>query len=217
MGVNQWRALDRWPPPAVDSRWHLRAGGGLSPQPPDADEPADSFRHNPADPVPTCGGALLLTSDFPAGPFDQSAVESRSDVLVYTSEPLTNPVEVIGRVRASIVAASTAPGADWVVRLCDVDPAGVSRNLVDGVLRVETDAGPASHEIDLWSTAHVFLPGHRIRVQVTSSNFPRWDRNLGGTRGSADPDAGSAGQSVHHDAVRCSWVSMPVTRTSAGG
>jgi uncharacterized protein len=210
MGVNEWRGMDSWPPPAVGTAWYLRTDGVLSTTPPGPDEAADTYRHDPADPVPTCGGHLLLTPDFPPGPLDQATVESRPDVLVHTGPVLTEPLEVIGRVRVHLVAASTAPSTDWVARLCDVDADGVSRTLADGVLRVEqADAGPREHVIDLWSTAHVFRPGHRLRLQIASSSFPRWDPNPG-----TEAPARIAVQTVHHDAARPSRIVLPVT--SAG-
>jgi predicted acyl esterase len=203
MGVNQWRRLDEWPPAAKETSWYLRADGCLSVRPPGAHEPPDTFSFDPADPVPTLGGAILLTPDFPAGPLDQREIEDRPDVLVYTGEPLSVPLEVVGRVRVHVVAVSSAPSTDWVARLCDVDADGVSVNIVDGVLRVDdADPCPREHVIDLWSTAHVFLPGHRVRVQITSSSFPRWDRNLRGE------------QTIYHDAARPSRIVLPLTADS---
>lgn len=213
MGANQWRRFQAWPPESVDVPWYLRTGGRLSPDAPEPDSPPDAFRHDPSNPVPTCGGALLMAPEFPAGPHDQQHVEDRDDVLVYTSEPLRAPFEVIGRVRVRLVAESTASSTDWVARLCDVDTDGVSRNITDGILRTHQahrSNADTGHEhpgreyvIDLWSTAHVFLPGHRIRVQIASSCFPRWDRNLV-----------RADQSVHHDAARPSRVVLPVVRAN---
>lgn len=198
MGTGEWRTMPRWPPPATPAAWYLRSGGGLTEAPPPAGEPVRSLRYDAADPVPAHGGPLLMTADFPAGPVDQARVERRSDVLTYTSPPLDRPVEVIGRVTASIVASSDAAAADWVVRLCDVAPDGVSRNLTDGILRDHELTG--EHAVDLWSTAHTFLPGHRIRVQVTSSCFPRWAPN---------PHApGTVWRNVHPG----SRVLLPVTR-----
>jgi putative CocE/NonD family hydrolase len=214
MGANEWRRFPAWPPDAVDVAWYLRSDAMLSPDPPPSDSPPDTFHHDPGDPVPTLGGALLLTPQFPAGPCDQRPVERRDDVLVYTSEPMRTPLEVIGRIKVHLVAASTASSTDWVARLCDVDGDGVSRNITDGVLRTphaHADAAgrgrPTEYVIDLWSTAHVFLPGHRIRVQLASSCFPRWDRNL------ALP---VARQSVYHDIARPSRIILPVRPATAG-
>jgi putative CocE/NonD family hydrolase len=200
MGVNRWRSLATWPPESVEVPWYLHEGGGLCPEPPASSCPPDVFIHDPNDPVPTLGGALLLPPDYPAGPVDQRNVETRDDVLVYTSAPLRAPLEVIGRVRLHVEADSTATCADWVARLCDVDTEGVSRNLADGIVRI-TQPQPGEIIVDLWSTAHVFLPGHRIRVQIASSSFPRWDRNVCGP---------IAHQSIYHDTARPSRIVLPV-------
>jgi predicted acyl esterase len=194
--VNGWRTFPSWPPPSVDVPWYLHAGGGLSLDPSTPDSPPDGYHHDPRDPVPTCGGALLMAPEFPAGAYDQRPIEERADVLVYTSAPLRVPLEVIGRVTVHLVASSTAASADWVARLCDVDTGGVSRNLTDGIVRSQR---ATEHVIDLWSTAHVFRPGHRVRLQLASSCFPRWDRNDTGAR-----------QTVYHDAARPSRLVLPV-------
>ncbi|MFK3979294.1 CocE/NonD family hydrolase [Micromonospora sp. NPDC050397] len=210
-GINRWRHEPTWPlARAVDTPLHLGAGGRLRAEPPGPDEAPDTFRYDPTDPVRTHGGQILMASEYPPGPFDQHRVERRPDVLVYTGEPLDADLEVTGRVRMVLVAASSAPSADWVARLCDVDPDGVSRNLTDGIVRVRVAPGqPAEHEIDLWSIAHVFRRGHRLRVQVTSSNFPRWDRNV--DTGATDAEGlAVADQTVHHDAARPSRIILPV-------
>jgi len=116
---------------------------------------------------------------------------------------LLTPLEVIGRITVHLYAESTAPSTDWVARLCDVDAVGVSRNINDGVVRT-TQNGQTT--IDLWSTAYVFRLGHRIRVQIASSCFPRWDRN---------PAAASAYQVVYHDAARPSRIILPRVRPSS--
>ena len=195
MGANEWRRYGAWPPEHENSTWFLHERGVLSLETPTPGSPPDTFDHDPHTPVPTHGGALLLPPEFPAGPVDQKRVEERDDVLVYTSDPLREPLNVIGRVSLHLFAHSTAPTADWVARLCDVDSAGVSRNITDGVARI-SEAGEFT--IDLWSTAHVFRPGHRIRVQITGSCFPRWDRNLIAAR-----------QSVCHDPTRPSRLVLP--------
>ena len=213
MGTNTWRDENEWPlARAVETPWFLRADGRLSRSAPGADEDHDTYVNDPNDPVPTRGGAMVMSVDFPAGPFDQAAVEQRPDVLVYTSEPLGHDLEVTGPVRVTLYAATDGPSTDWVVRLCDVDARGVSRNITDGVLRVNASPDTVGeHEIDLWSTSNVFRAGHRLRVQVTSSNFPRWDRN---------PNTGEppqtatilrpARQRIFHDASRASSIALPV-------
>lgn len=215
MGDNRWRRFPSWPPESIGVPWYLHDGGRLSVQAPAAESPPDVYGHDPHRPVPTRGGALLMTAGFPAGPFDQRPIEARDDVLVYTSAALDGALEVIGRVRVHLIADSTAGGTDWVARLCDVDTEGVSRNITDGVVRTggapatgdatgESEGKPREIEVDLWSTAHVFLPGHRIRLQIASSCFPRWDRNFGA------PGTRRARQRVHHDAAAPSRLVLPV-------
>lgn len=213
MGANRWRDEDAWPlARAVDTDFHLRAHGGLTREAPAPDEAADGYVYDPADPVPTHGGALLMASDFRQGPLDQARVERRPDVLVYTTGPLADDLEVTGRVSVRLFASSDAPSTDWVARLCDVDADGISRNVTDGVVRVSATPGEvAEHVVDLWSTSIVFRAGHRIRVQVTSSNFPRWDRNPNtGESSRTATTFRPARQSVHHDAARPSRIVLPV-------
>ncbi|MFF4028778.1 CocE/NonD family hydrolase [Streptomyces sviceus] len=214
MGVNQWREETEWPPSrAVDTDLHLRADGRLTPEPPSTAEQPDEFTYDPMNPVPTTGGAIALSDEFRPGPLDQTAVEARKDVLVFTTEPLTEDVEVTGRVRAVLFAATDGPSTDWVTRLCDVDESGVSRNVTDGIVRVRaaTPGEPAEHVVDLWSTSIVFRAGHRIRLQVTSSNFPRWDRNLNtGEPEESAITARVAQQQIFHDPDQPSRIVLPV-------
>jgi putative CocE/NonD family hydrolase len=213
MGSNQWREEQEWPlARAVDTSLFLHADARLSFDTPAADEAPDTFIYNPEEPVPTTGGALSMSPEFRPGPVDQAAVEARADVLVYSTEPLVADLEVTGRILAELTVATDAPTTDWVVRVCDVDPLGVSRNIVDGIIRATASPGEFTKQVvDLWSTSHVFRAGHRIRVQVTSSNFPRWDRNLN-TEEPPDgrPHWKPASQQVAHDANRLSRIVLPV-------
>jgi putative CocE/NonD family hydrolase len=211
MGRNEWRDEATWPlARARDERWQLNADGGLSPAAPASEAEPSAFVYDPADPVPTLGGQVEMSPSFPNGPFDQAPVEARADVLVFTSEPLDRDLEVTGRVRVVLHAESSAPSTDWVARLCDVHPDGRSFNLLDGIVRLDAGADTLQRvEIDLWSTSNVFLAGHRLRVHVTSSSFPRWDRNLN-TGDQSDPRFQTARQRVHHDAEHPSWIELPV-------
>ena len=157
-----------------------------------------------------------MSNEFRPGPLDQAPVESRPDVLVYTTEPLTQDLEVTGGVRAVLHVATGAPSTDWVVRLCDVDRPGTSRNIVDGIVR---SAAPpdefTAQEVDLWSTSYVFRAGHRIRVQVTSSNFPRWARNFNTGESIEDgTEMRMAQQQVAHDTARPSHIILPESRAN---
>jgi uncharacterized protein len=203
MGRNVWRDESSWPL-AREKResWFLHPDGSLSPSVPSSDAAESQFHYDPSNPVPTRGGSHLMSPEFPAGPLEQSRVEERADVLVFTSAPLDRDLEVSGRIKAVLHAESSAPATDWVVRLCDVHPDGRSFNLCDGILRAGNAAGERHrYEIDLWSTSNVFLAGHRLRVQVTSSCFPRWDR---------PKHRQIARQRVHHDASRPSYIDVPV-------
>lgn len=225
MGVNRWRDLPDWPPPAEDTRFFLRAGGRLSREAP-RDEAPDVYDYDPADPAPTVGGALLMTAEFPSGPWDQRELESRDDVLTFTSDPLEADLEVTGNVRLELWAVSSASDTDFVGRLVDVLPDGTAYNLTDGIIRARhrcAGAGePATllepgrayrYVIDLWATSNVFLAGHRIRLQVTSSCFPRWDRNPNtGHHFGADAEIAVAHQQVLHDAEHASHLVLPIVR-----
>ncbi|MEV1157831.1 CocE/NonD family hydrolase [Micromonospora chokoriensis] len=177
-----WRDLPDWPPPAVETAWHLHPGGELAVRPPVASTP-DEFRYDPADPTPSVGGPLLVAQR--AGPVDNRHVEARPDVLTYTSAPLTGPVEVIGPVRAEIHVRAELPHLDVFVRLCDVDRRGRSWNVCDGLVRVTPERSPADPDgvlrvpVSLWPTAYRFAAGHRLRVQVSGGAHPRWARNPG--------------------------------------
>jgi putative CocE/NonD family hydrolase len=224
MGANVWRAEPAWPlARAADTPYYLRAGGLLSPEGPGAEAP-DGFTYDPADPVPTRGGALLMPPEYPPGPFDQRPLEARPDVLVYSTPPLERATEVTGPVRVRLWAASSAPDTDFVARLTDVYPDGRSINLADGIVRARyrafgSGAPPSliepgrayAYGLDLWATSNVFAAGHRIRLQVTSSCFPRWDRNPNtGHAFGADAELRVARQEVLHDREHPSHVVLPL-------
>ena len=234
MGENAWRDQTDWPPSrARDTLFYLHSGGrantlagdgSLSAAPP-ATEPADHYLYDPRDPVPTRGGALCCwQGSVPGGAFDQRAVEARPDVLVYTTAPLTEPLEVIGPVTMKLWAASSAPDTDFTAKLVDVEPSGYARNLTDGIIRARYRASRShatpiepgrvyEYTIDLWATANVFKAGHRIRLEVSSSNFPRFDRNPNtGHPLGEDAELRPALQTVLHDATHPSHVVLPVLR-----
>jgi putative CocE/NonD family hydrolase len=208
MGRNEWREAECWPPPGTRiERQFLQADGGLGREP---DRPGAnlSFIHDPADPVPTIGGQTVMNGRHPDGPRDQRGIEGRPDVLVFTSGPLEHELAVVGPVRVVLHGESSAISADWVARLCDVHPDGRSVNLCDGILRVDQGADSSgAHEIDLWSTANVFLPGHRLRVHVAASSFPRWERNLGDGEQAAT-QMNRARQTISLDAGHPSYIEL---------
>jgi uncharacterized protein len=180
-GAREWREMATWPPDGqTPQRWYLGPDGTLSPKEPPDGTPA-TFRYDPADPTPSVGGAILALN---AGVRDNRAVEQRPDVLVFTSEPLGEPIEVIGDVTAELHVTRDNPNADLFVRLCDVDPPGDaksrSRNVCDGIVRL-TDADPLSGtvRVSLIGAAHRFGRGHRLRLQVAGGAHPRFARNPG--------------------------------------
>ena len=229
MGVNKWRDEQKWPLERTQyTPWYfhskgsantLKGDGTLSAEKPSS-EPSDKFEYDPNDPVPTAGGCNLM--GCPAGPYDQSEVEKRNDVLVFTGEELKNQVEVTGPVKVILYAASTASDTDWTAKLVDVHPDGRAFNLCDGILRAryrESRENPSlikpdrvyRYEVDLWVTSNAFLPGHRIRVEISSSNFPRFDRNPN----TGEPFGSSARlvkatQTVLHDAEHPSHILLPI-------
>jgi putative CocE/NonD family hydrolase len=225
MGANVWRDEQEWPlARAVPTPYFLHAGGALGPQAPSGSSAPDRFVYDPSDPVPTHGGALLMSPEYLAGPRDQRSIEARDDVLTFTSEPLDQDLEVTGPIRVSLWACSSALDTDFVARLVDVYPDGRAYNLTDGILRARYRNGfsgevflepgvPQRFDIDLWATSNVFRAGHRVRLQITSSNFPRWDRNPNtghafGTDGVAD--LRRAEQTILHDADHPSHVVLPL-------
>ncbi|MGH2497518.1 MAG: CocE/NonD family hydrolase [Ktedonobacteraceae bacterium] len=236
MGANVWRDEQEWPlARAVDTRYYLHSNdranslhgnGYLTTDKPDSHEPAsDRYEYDPANPVITHGGALLMTPEYAPGPYDQRATESRQDVLVYTSGELKEDLEVTGPVTVHLWAISSASDTDFVARLVDVHPDGYAQNLTDGIIRARyrnfqrgeslpslIEPGKAyEYEIDLWATSNVFKAGHRIRLDVTSSNFPRWDRNPNtGHDFGVDTETAVARQTILHDPEHASYVVLPV-------
>jgi putative CocE/NonD family hydrolase len=228
MGENVWRDENEWPLARTQYRpyyFHSQGqansrdgDGSLSPVAP-GDEPADRFVYDPDDPVPSRGGNTLI---IPVGVQDQRAVEARRDVLVYTSEPLTAPLEITGPVTVELYAASSAPDTDFTAKLVDVRPDGYAQNLADGIMRARYRTSRTfpillspgevyRFTIDLWATSHVVFAGHRLRVDISSSNFPRFDRNLNTGADQATSSAWQAAeQTIFHDQRYPSHILLPV-------
>jgi uncharacterized protein len=236
MGANRWEDFGSWPPEGVvQTDYYLGSGGtansisgdGVLAEEPPEREPPDVFTYDPLFPVPSAGGhSCCFPIIAPMGPADQSPVEVLNGVLVYTSPPLRGDLTVVGRVTATLHAATTAPDTDFTVKLCDVSPEGRSVNVQEGIVRaryrnsasraerVEPDE-VYEYRIELGPTAYVFGAGHRLRVQVSSSDFPQWDRNLntGGELGAEGAAAARvATQTVLHDANHPSRITLPVLR-----
>jgi putative CocE/NonD family hydrolase len=225
MGINQWRDEDEWPlARARNLRFYLGPNGQLGSKP-DYHAAPDTFVYDPHNPVPTTGGAVCCDPRvFPWGPLDQRVVEKRRDVLVYSTDPLTSPTEVTGPVKVVLWVSSTAPDTDFTAKLVDVLPDGTARNLTDGILRMRyrdsleapklmTPGEVYKVTVDVGVTSNVFLAGHRIRVEISSSNFPRFDRNpnTGGLVADASTrDERKAAQTVYHEHERYSYALLPV-------
>jgi uncharacterized protein len=233
MGDNQWRDEASWPlDRAKETRYFLSSGGNANSSAGDGvlttteggSPAADSFTYDPANPVPTIGGPLCCDSMHMArGPRDQADLEKRSDVLIYSTPPLNEDVEVTGPVVLDLFAKSSAVDTDFTAKLVDVWPTGFAQNLTEGILRARfrksTEGEPTpitpgevyEYRIDLWSTSNVFRKGHRIRLEVSSSNFPRFDRNLNTGKDSATSGVFvKARNTVVHDAAHRSALLLPV-------
>jgi hypothetical protein len=232
MGENKWRDEDSWPlERAKETRYFLHSDGkansasgdGALSQAAARTEAADSYVYDPVNPVPTVGGPLCCDGAHLApGPRDQKDVESRADVLVYSTPPLEQDVEVTGPVTLDLFAKSSAVDTDFTAKLVDVGQDGFAKNLTEGILRAvyresTAEAKPLApgkvyeYKIDLWATSNVFQKGHRIRLEVSSSNFPRFDRNLNtGKNASTDASFVKATNIVLHDAAHPSALVLPV-------
>jgi uncharacterized protein len=213
-GTSEWRDLPAWPPPAQPQTWHLHPAGRLHPAPPEPSEP-DSYTYDPADPTPSVGGPADHRGDPQP---DNRALESRPDVLTYTSAALDHDLEVIGEVTADLFVRSSRGHTDFFARLCDVRPDGRSVNICDAILRL-TPAHPASGadgtiraRISLWPTAHRFPAGHRLRLQVSSGAHPRYARNTGTGEPPVTATALTAAhQHIYHDPGHPSAIVLPVS------
>lgn len=231
LGADRWRELSVWPPaskprtlflsaaaPALEKKPGHARGGSLQPQPPSAEEAPEVYIYDPHNPTPAVGGAMM---NLQAGPRDNRLLERRPDVLIYTSEPLTADLEVMGVPRLTLFVRSNRAHTDFFARLCDVYPDGRSINITDGFFRVEPGYGELQPdgtlrlELELWPTAVCFRAGHRLRLQISSGAHPRWNRNLG----TGEPFAEgvtmvTAEQRVFHDAAHPSALSLPVVNST---
>jgi hypothetical protein len=228
MGECRWRDENEWPLARTRyTDYYLSSGGNanslqgdgrLALSPPGEEKP-DSYLYDPNNPVPTRGGTLL---GLAAGVFDQTQIERRDDVLVYTGDPLDSDLEVTGPVSLELFAASSARDTDFTAKLVDVHPDGYAQNIAEGVIRArfrESLLHPTlimpgevyRFTIDMWATSHVFKAGHRLRLEVSSSNFPRYDRNPNtGNDFGTDTKLHTARQTVFHDGRYPSRLILPV-------
>ena len=230
-GENAWRGFQQWPPGGAREQVLYLHGGGranslfgdgsLAAAKPEA-SPPDHFDYNPEDPVPTLGGQHIGIPDCPAGPVDQRPIERRDDVLVYTGEPLREPLTVVGEARARLLVSTSAPDTDFTAKLVDVWPDGRAFILTAGILRGRYRNGFGGEElmepgevyeftVEVGALAHTFLAGHRIRLEVSSSNFPKFDRNLNTGEPLLTAERSRvARQTVFHDREHPSHLMLPV-------
>ena len=217
MGDNSWRDENEWPLARIrytdfflHSRGHANslAGDGALSFNASGDEQPDRYAYDPNDPVPTRGGTTL---GIRSGVYDQTEIEKRGDVLAYTSEVLASELEVTGAVALKLFATSSAPDTDFTAKLVDLRPDNYAANVAGGIIRArcrESLSDPSlitagkvyEYNVDLWSTSHVFKAGHRIRLEVSSSNFPHFDRNPNtGHPFGVDAEIAVANQTIFHD------------------
>jgi uncharacterized protein len=228
-GKNEWRGEHEWPLlRAQEAKYYFHSAGranglfgdGSLSTTPSATEKPDSFVYDPEDPVPTYGGGVIMKPDV-SGPRDRRAIQRRDDVLVYTSEVLTSDVEITGRILAKFHAASTAPDTDFMAALVDVHPDGFAALVTSGNIRARyrnsfktqefmTPGNVYQFTIDVWSVSHVFMKGHQIRVELTSSNFPWFDRNTNtGRPKDQDTELRKAKQTIFHNTQYPSYIILP--------
>jgi hypothetical protein len=204
-GLDQWQDLPAWPPSdTTPTTWHLAPDGALADE---ASTGETTFRYDPADPTPSVGGRMMANS---GGSQDNTELESRADVLTFTGPTLTKPLDVFGTPVVELDVTSDNQYADLFARLCDVDEQGRSFNVTDQIVRLPVDGipGEARHvRIPLVDTAYRFLPGHRVRLQVSGGAHPRFARNLGTVDGSADSaETRATTHQLHHS----SSLTLPV-------
>jgi hypothetical protein len=213
-GTDQWKELPDWPPAgAVPTTFHLQAGGRLTGAQPNGDADATSFTYDPADPTPSVGGRLMSLRT--GGSMDNSVLEARADVLTFRTDPLQAAMEIAGIPVVRLHLRSDNAYFDVFARLCDVSPDGRSANLTDQIFRSSpADVMPGEVwqlDIPLTDVSHVFLPGHRVQLQVSGGAHPRFSRNLGtdadlvhGTR------KATVTHQVQHSAVSPSAIILPL-------
>ena len=234
MGINEWRSEDDWPIPGTEYRNlyltsegsanSVRGNGSLTFIKP-VEDGADSYRYDPENPVPTTGGNNCCGTPTQAGPRDQRPLERREDVLVYTSDFLDKSFTIAGPVRLQLEAETDGLDTDWMVKLVDVYPDGYAMPISEGIIRARFREGldkmkllkpnqTYTYDIEMTGTANVFLPGHRIRVDITSSNFPQFDRNPNtGADLGANTEIRVAKQTIRHGDSNTSFIILPVVKS----
>jgi hypothetical protein len=234
MGENVWRHENEWPlKRAQMTSYYISSGGRansllgdgrLSTAAPKGGADTDSYTYDPNNPVPTLGGNSCCAALTPTGPWDQRPAERRDDVLVFTSDVLKEAVEVTGPITMKLFASTSARDTDWTAKLVDVGPDGLARNVADGIVRAryrETKGNAPGtliephrvyeYTIDVWAASNLFLPGHQIRLEISSSNFPYYDRNLNtGEDTATSSRVEVARQTIYHSERYPSRLVLPI-------
>ena len=231
MGENYWRNENEWPLARtqytnyyIQSRGRANSsiGDGVLTQERPAGAVADTFTYDPSNPVPSMGGNVCC-SNVPSGPWDQRSVERRDDVLVYTTPAMSHAMEITGPIKMELFAATSAKDTDWTAKLVDVQPNGFAQNIQSGIVRARYRGGAGKsaqmiepgkvyqYTIDLWATSYVIQPGHSLRLEVSSSDFPRFDRNLNtGDDPGTDTRMMAAKQTIYHSTRYPSHLVLPL-------
>ncbi|HRV04523.1 MAG TPA: CocE/NonD family hydrolase [Candidatus Ratteibacteria bacterium] len=231
MGKNAWQDEYEWPPVRIRyTNYYLHSSGNIDTTPPGKDEKPDTYDYDPSNPVPTVGGNHSIGPYNPGlyelakpGPYDQRVLETRDDVMVYTGDILKHDVEITGPIIFNLFASSSAVDTDFVVKLADVYPDGMSINISEGIIRARfrnnvwgepelIEPGRVyEFNVDMVATSNVFKKGHRIKIYLTSSSFPLWDRNLNtGNNPAYDTQMKIAHQTIFHDSLRPSHIVLPI-------
>jgi len=234
MGSNEWQTSETWPPQGAEmSTFYLNSEGNanslfgdgkLTSEPPKKDMP-DAYTYDPHNPVPSYGGNVCCTGNaVDGGAFDQSEMETRNDILVYTSEPLEEGIEVSGFIETDLYVSTDVKDTDFTIKIIDVDEQGNAYNLDETILRARYREGYEKEvfmeegeiyklELSPMSTSNYFAKGHRIRIEVSSSNFPRFDRNLNTGGNNFDESEGIvAHNKIHHSAKYPSQIRLPIVK-----
>jgi len=234
MGANEWKTYDTWPPKNVelltyyldsDGRANSAVGDGRLTMTKPAKPSSDTFVYDPMHPVPSVGGQSCCFAVLPGGSFDQGSVEMRNDVLVYTSPPLAQRIDVVGNIDVTLYLASNVKDTDLTIKLVDVGPDGKAFNLDEGIQRVRWREGWEKpvfmesgkvYKVDIppLVTSNAFAAGHRIRIEVSSSSFPHFERNLNtGGNNYDEKDGIIARNTIHHAPAYASRIVLPIVRS----
>jgi hypothetical protein len=238
MGANEWKSSSTWPPEGTEMVTYYLASeqganslfgdGRLTVEPPSSNGGSDSFTYDPMNPVLSYGGNVCCTGNaITAGSFDQRRVEARHDILVYSTEPLEEGIEVSGPIEVTLYVSSDAKDTDFTVKLVDVDADGRAWNLDETIFRARYREGFDTQvfmeegevytiELSPMSTSNYFAAGHRVRIEVSSSNFPRFTRNLNtGGKNYDETEGLVAHNTVHHSKAYPSQIRLPVVPASS--